>query len=213
MKFLLVAVACLAFVACAYSANPPTPVWPAAFSATVIVTRSRADVPTVEYFRWFYDATNQRERFDGIFTYLGSQYFRELIVDYAKSTEYNILTRGNILECFIRKPVGKLIKPNFANYTYAGFALINYELTYHWSAYNRTSGGVYQYFETADDHEPAEFDYAHPETNDDETWTFLEFDSGAQDPDLWVIPEPISLACNYQQPLDEPKMLGNSLKH
>lgn len=53
-----------------------------------------------------------------------------------------------------------------------------------------------QYYETADDREPAEYDYIQAETKELETWRFFEFDAEAQDPDLWVIPEPIQIACN-----------------
>jgi len=88
------------------------------------------------------------------------------------------------------------IHPKFDTFTYTGFTLIDYELTNRWVASNRTRGEIFTYYETADDREPAEFDRIHEETGQEETWHFWEFDAEAQDPDLWVIPEPILLACN-----------------
>jgi len=196
MKFTLLVV--LALAVCVNCATPSPPKWPPAFSASVIVDRTTAERPTIEYFRWFYDLANSRERFDGIFRYLNLEYFRSLIIDYKKGTEYNILTRGSFLECYNRKPVGKLIQPNFTNFTYAGFALLNYQVTNHWRAINK-SGELFEYYDTTDDREPVEFDYINFESGELETWKFYEFDAEAQDPDLWVIPEPVELACNPEE--------------
>jgi len=109
------------------------------------------------------------------------------------------LTKGGSVSCSTRVTPAVQINPSFDNFTYSGFTLIDYELTNRWLAANRTRGDIFTYYESADDREPVEFDRVHEETGEEETWHFFEFDAEAQDPDLWVIPEAILVACNGEQ--------------
>jgi len=174
-------------------------VWPKAFSASVLISRRNVERPTETFYRWFYDLANKKERYDGLFALLGQTYFRKLIVDHAKGVEYSILTKGGSVSCSTRVTPAVQINPSFDNFTYSGFTLIDYELTNRWLAANRTRGDIFTYYESADDREPVEFDRVHEETGEEETWHFFEFDAEAQDPDLWVIPEAILVACNGEQ--------------
>jgi len=196
MKVLLLIIIAIVALALAQAPSPPT--WPATFSATIMVSDQRFGTG---FIRWFYDATLNKDRWDGTGTYQGETYFNTRIFDHNAEIETSIFYQLDFAICITRQINGtSLPKPSFTNITYIGKALIEYEPVYHWIEMN--NNGTFQYFDRVDNRETRRLDYYSIGRQDSLSVLFLEFDETAQDTSLFTIPPIIAPQCS---PVNEAK--------
>merc|ERR1711974_190440 len=84
MKLLLAAL----LVVLAFS-QPSPPKWPTAFSSTIVITDNARPGPP-QFSRWFYDASANVDRLDGLAFFKGELYFAELFFDHNTNTSYDV---------------------------------------------------------------------------------------------------------------------------
>lgn len=220
----LVLLVLFSFVAVTLSQKPSPPQWPSAFSATVASHRSDRRHPGtltnydrrgrvhlsvtsflvtykflsfkfLEFFRWFYDANQNKDRFDGIIEFQGERYFAEHIFDHTAKKDYRIFYQQGLAVCIVSNLNRTLPKPNFQNAEYIGKALINYEPAYHFYHMDRTNGFNYQVYERISNQRVIRIDLDDIRRHMAESFTFLEIDYAPQDKNLFVIPSPILSQC------------------
>jgi hypothetical protein len=192
MRF-LVAIAFFALVAVAFAATPSTPVWPSAFAASVVATDNRGNQ---RYFRWYYDSANLKERFDGMVPWNDQMYYAEQIRDFSKDLQYDVFYQQEYATCFSHPINGTVPHPNFAQFSYVGQALVQYDNVYHWGYYDKTSNFTFNYFDTQTTREPKRFDLADLNRGWEETWLFMGFDADPQDASLFTVPSVLLPLCN-----------------
>eukprot|EP01113_Clastostelium_recurvatum_P025074 TRINITY_DN300_c0_g1_i5.p1 TRINITY_DN300_c0_g1~~TRINITY_DN300_c0_g1_i5.p1 ORF type:complete len:198 (-),score=52.26 TRINITY_DN300_c0_g1_i5:69-662(-) len=183
-------------VAAVVAQTPPSkPVWPNAFSATVFMQSVNTTIPP-RFMRWFYDKTNERERFDGLDFWRGEQLFTTVIrTGGAQGMEYQIIYHQDETICFSQANKNPILKPDFNMFNYVGYTLIDYTVTNHWVATNRTTNWVFNYYESQKSREPVEYDILDQHRNE-VTYHFYEFDAGAQDSSLFTVAPLIRAVCN-----------------
>jgi len=185
--FILFVVAILAIV----FAQPSPPSWPATFSATIAISDQRFGTGFV---RWYYDATLNKDRWDGTGFYQGETYFATRIFDHNAEIETSVFYQLDFAICITRPINGtSLPKPSFTNITYIGKALIDYDAVYHWIEVNRN--GTFQYFDRVDNRETKRLDWHSVGHQDALSLDFLEFDETAQDASLFTVPAIIQPTC------------------
>jgi len=180
-------------IALAAKANPPTPTWPNAFASSVLMQDNQGDMP--RFSRWFYDYTNQFERFDGMRQFNGEMYFHKVIVDWTKQIEYRIIFHDDSVTCFTNSTHGQMMHPQFANFQYIGPAMIFYDVCNWWAEENQQKGYLMQLWNDATTQEFRRFDFNDYANQFEVTFTFMEMDVGAQDANLWVIDPIIQSIC------------------
>jgi len=194
MKYIILVVLAVELI---LAQQPSPPTWPAAFASTVIANGNQQRGP--RFFRWFFDSTNQVERFDGIREFAGSMYFIEDIRDYATTTNYLIAFQMDEVSCWTNPTNGSMNIPDFNNFDWVGYSLVDYRKCNHWVYRNRHDGFFAQIWDDATSRdlvriEVATFEYG------SETWDFLELDAGAQDQSLFVVPAAIAGICTPFNP-------------
>jgi len=188
MKILLL-IAAIVTIALAQAPSPPT--WPNTFSATVGISDSRFGTTFV---RWFYDATVNKDRWDGTAFYQGETYFATRIFDHNAEIETDVFYQLDFAICLTRQINGtSLPKPSFTNISFIGVALIDYEPVYHWIETNQN--GTFQYFDTVAARETVRLDWFSVGRQDAISLIFYEFDETSQDTSLFDIPSIIQPQC------------------
>eukprot|EP01111_Echinosteliopsis_oligospora_P014402 TRINITY_DN541_c0_g1_i1.p1 TRINITY_DN541_c0_g1~~TRINITY_DN541_c0_g1_i1.p1 ORF type:complete len:219 (+),score=41.37 TRINITY_DN541_c0_g1_i1:66-722(+) len=177
------------------SATPDIPVWPDAFSATIISQNLSDPFGGTLFFRWFWDNTVQKGRIDGGFPWKDVFVIRTIIWDHPKGVQYSLYAVNDQITCYTEDIPTSQYVPDFSNFTYVGESVIDYQTVYEWADQStRNPGEYYLYFETKKQ-EPFRF-----ETLDENGFqiesTFFEFDEGTQDPELFKIPDIIKRSCN-----------------
>jgi len=197
MKFVVCLL--LAFVAVALSA-PSTPVWPKAFSSSVLIANVSGNYPP-RFVRWFNDVGQNAARIDGL-RYFGPNVPPVWVQQYingAQKLEYVVIFGQNDVNCFTVPLRGPIISPSFAGFFYQGQVLVgpSGRVLNRWGERNSTANTFQQYLEDATSREPFRLSYFYEIGSqvEEEVWEFLEFDAGAQDPSLFVIPGPIKQIC------------------
>jgi len=195
MKSALLVLALIAF-GCVCAQNPSKPVWPKQFAATVRIDRSDAEgYHRTDVVRWFYDYTKSKERLDGMSEWHREYYFTTYIADYTAKTQYSVYYRENEVSCITSPTNGSMVLPDFSAFRFAGGSLVDYQTAYHWILDSTSNHHFYQYWDRQDNREPLRIDLVNEETGRDETWTFHEFDAGAQDNALFEVPDTIAPLC------------------
>jgi len=191
MKAVLIVVL-IALCAFAY-AQPPKPVWVNAFSATV--SGHRTGEPHPHFFRWFYDFRANKDRFDGVVRWHDEPWFTEVIYDHSKKVEYAIFREPATIVCITNTLNRTIPRPNFQNVVYFGTAIVNYVPAYVW--YENDTARRISFFVYDDQvtRRVLRMDVDDRDRHVSESWTFLEFDAGPQDPNLFVVPANILAQC------------------
>jgi len=169
------------------------PVWPSAASTSLLV--SGFDRPDDRQFlRWFFDASAGKERFDGPTRFAGEFYFTETVIDTVSHREVSVVYQEDLIICFNRASNVSLPHPNFSTATYVGKAEIDYQIVDHWtiSANGRT---LFEIYDRETDQTLIRVDYNDPRRGHTLTYRFFEWDIGAQDPNLWKVPQDILAIC------------------
>jgi len=187
---LLVAAVCLTF-----AANPPKPTWPPTFSTTLFSV-SNDGPPT--FGRWFYSVPLNKERFDSLQTFQGQQYFHSQIIDHETEFYYSVYYQINSEFCFFLPLNGSIIKPKLSVFNYTGTATIQFVPAFVWFFNDKAAGMSYTYWDDQATREPLQITAFNSKTRTTVTSTFDEFDAGAQDPSLYILPEEIIATCNRQ---------------
>eukprot|EP01091_Cochliopodium_minus_P020478 TRINITY_DN8977_c0_g1_i1.p1 TRINITY_DN8977_c0_g1~~TRINITY_DN8977_c0_g1_i1.p1 ORF type:complete len:204 (-),score=56.77 TRINITY_DN8977_c0_g1_i1:64-636(-) len=190
MKFLVVIAL---FVAFAFAASPSPPVWPAEFSASVLISSNDRRRP--EFTRWFASYTQKLDRFDGLTEWKGEEYLAEIIIDGKTQQQTNVFYDRESVVCFKHANNRTFPQPNFSNFEYRGLALIDYNVVLHWG--ERVRGDIFlEYFETQVGRNPVQFNVHDLRRERVDTWRFWEFDAAAQDPSVFTLPQAIQAVCN-----------------
>jgi len=189
----------LAFVAVALCAPTP-PVWPKAFSASVVVANVSGNFPP-RFVRWFNDVGQNAARIDGL-RYFGPNVPPVWVQQYingAQKLEYIVVFGQNDVNCFTVPLRGPIISPDFSSFRYEGQVLVgpSGRVLNRWGMYNGTSNTFQQYLEDPWSREPARLSlfYQIGSQVEEEVWEFFEFDAAPQDASLFVIPGPIKQIC------------------
>jgi len=185
----IICVLLLSIIALAIAQEPKKPMWPDAFSATVVRRTNNG----MHFSRWFYDFKNLRDRFDGFAEWHGEFYFAEQIFKHTEGFDYTVYYRDSEVTCIKNKINSTMIKPDFSNFRFAGISLVNYQQCYHWVA-NDTRRDFFQFWDRVSDREPVRFDVIN-RFRQEEQFTFTEFDVGAQDQGLFDVPPIIKDSC------------------
>jgi len=191
MMKVILALAC--FVVIALAANPTPPVWPTAFSATILHTDAFGGMRVS---RWFYDNVNMVERFDGLRMWQGEMYWIEDIRDYTTDVNTFVAFLQEEVSCFTGPVNGTMIDPNFQDFQYAGLSFVGFTKANHWMLNNQNQGMFLQLWDDAVSREIIRIDIANEYNGMSETWTFMEMNVGAQDPSLFVVNPTIAPICN-----------------
>jgi len=109
--------------------------------------------------------------------------------------EYFIIHQEELLECYYRTSNATIPKPNFANARYAGKAEVDYVVVDHWIERGPDGRDHLQIYDRVDNGYVVRTDF------DDGrghavTFKFHEWNAGAQDPNLFVVPANILPICN-----------------
>jgi len=176
---------------CIQPPSPPT--WPSQFSASILATDQMGNI---RFFRWFYDYVKQCERMDGMVDWMGDIQIASRIRDHAETTGYDIFYKEDEVSCFSKTINATMPEPNLSAFYYAGLSIVNYEKCNHWIMNEHSSGLFAQLWDTADTRELRRVDIVNQENGMAETWDFMEVDNGAQDANLFMVPELISNVCN-----------------
>jgi len=199
---MLVVVLLIAVVALVSAANPPSPVWPTAFTASVLVDSNDPQNPP-GFFRWIYSSTLAKERFSGIGQWQGLMVYWERLFDFNADNMWNIYyhSDGSVV-CFTGKINGTLPHPVFTSFTYLGKALDGYNPVYHWYYANTFQGQniTMQYYDNQATREPARFDIADLNKQTALTLQYMEFDDEPVDSSLFNVPALILSQCNSNTP-------------
>jgi len=194
MKGILALIAFAAFIFLAYGQTPARPVWPNYFSASILVHRN--DRPGREFFRWFYDSSQNKDRWDGIVRWQDADWFATLIFDHTKQLEYNVFYQQGTVLCVFNNLTRALPKPNFNNVRYIGKGLVEYTPAYHWTEEDRERGINFQVWDSqASRRNILRIDLDHQRERRAESFMFMEFDLTRQDPSLFTIPAEIFSQC------------------
>ena len=196
MKFLSLVTMMLAVAALAGSAiaaTPVKPLWPAQFSATLIV--QRASSPQPQFTRWMYDQVLKKDRFDSIVQFRGETWWANFIADHSTEVETALFFQQNTAICVQGAINGTLPKPNFTNLKYMGVAIVDYEVVNHWMEEDATHERTFQIFDSPSKGRIVRMDI--DDRRRGEAWEIFwsELDIGAQDPALFQIPDELKAAC------------------
>jgi len=172
------------------------PIWANSFSASVLVKGWGERHQDRGFFRWFYDFNSGNERFDGPVVYKGEFYFATTLVNSKTQAETFIVYQDDMVECWTNKTSGlELPHPNFARATFAGKALVDYQLCNHWIERHPDGTVSNEIFSLNSNGEVKRIDHHSRRRARSVSFTFMEFDAGTQDPELWVVPDAIKAVC------------------
>eukprot|EP01092_Planopodium_desertum_P013974 TRINITY_DN68_c0_g1_i1.p1 TRINITY_DN68_c0_g1~~TRINITY_DN68_c0_g1_i1.p1 ORF type:complete len:196 (-),score=57.19 TRINITY_DN68_c0_g1_i1:85-672(-) len=193
MKYLVFSL----LLAVAFSLKAPsTPVWPAAFSASVLVYDPDFGSQP-QYFRWFYSQTLKMDRLDGLTAWKGQFYYATRIFDHNKDIQDDVYFQTDSVVC-IQHPLNHTIPdPDFSQFKFVGNAIVDYVVTNFWAGQTPDNHTFFQYYEDATTRDPIRIDIS------DEhhfgraiRWVFNEFDDGAQNANVYTLPADILSLCN-----------------
>jgi len=173
-------------------AAPSPPTWFKAFSASIFYVQ-HGKPPTQT--RWFYASVQNCERFDTQVESQGQFFTITFIKDYDEETQWEIIYSNSGVTCYSAVLNGTLGAPNFSAFQYAGIALVNFVTSYHWQYSNASIADVADYYDSEGSREPVQLSSINNDGNRD-ILNFYEFDAGAQDPNLFIVPDPIKKICN-----------------
>jgi len=186
----------LLVVVLALAQTPSKPTWPRRWSASVRVVGWDHLHTRDHFFRWFYDAAENKDRIDGLGYFQDELYFAARIFDHAKDRRYEVYYQQETVVCFTRPINGSLPKPTFDDARYIGKAIDDYVPVYHWIETSRDSRFTFQYYDTQDTRKPLRMYFADNRDRRAVTFYFHEFDTCNQDPNIFVIPAEILAQCN-----------------
>jgi len=189
-----IALAFFAFIAVVLAQTPSKPTWPNAFSASVMVHNNREVRP--QFFRWFYDFSQQKDRGDGLLRWRDEEWFSSIIYDHVTKTEYNLFFQPNLAVCLTNALNRSIPHPTFANVQFLGKGIINYVPVNHWFERDQQRGITFQVWDTQD----ARRDIVRLDWDDERnhragSWTFFEFDRTPNNPDVYKVPAEILAQC------------------
>jgi len=168
------------------------PSWSNSFSASELVKGRGERHQDRSFFRWFYDLSSGMERFDGPARYKGEFYFTTSLFSVKTQMETFIIYQDDMVECFTNKTSGfSLPHPNFNRAVYVGKALVDYQLCNHWVETHPDGTVANDIFSLESNGEVKRIDHHDRRRPRSVSFTFIEFDSGTQDPTLWIIPAAI----------------------
>lgn len=178
-----------------------------------------------------------KERFDGIVPWNDEQYYAEFIRDFTVDKQYDVFYQQDYASCYVH-PIngnhlelpnflsvflnitftvllGTVIHPNFAQFSYLGQAMVQYDTVYHWAYYVRkyctntyssqfltlsmkdeANNQTFNYYDNQATREPKRFDFADLARGFAETWVFMGFDNEPQDQSLFNVPSTLLPLCN-----------------
>jgi len=187
----------LAIVVCVLAQTPNKPIWPDGWSATVRVHNNRERHPG--FFRWFWDKAQNKDRIDGIVEWKNEMYLAETIFDHAAGKEYRVYYQGGLVNCFDRPINSTLPKPDFSKFNYVGKAIVNYEPAYQWFFDDKLRGVAVALFDRQDNREILRIDVDDRTRRRSESFIFLEYQVGAQAPEIFQIEKIILDQCNDEK--------------
>eukprot|EP01088_Endostelium_zonatum_P005390 TRINITY_DN16_c0_g1_i2.p1 TRINITY_DN16_c0_g1~~TRINITY_DN16_c0_g1_i2.p1 ORF type:complete len:208 (-),score=36.93 TRINITY_DN16_c0_g1_i2:134-757(-) len=192
---LIIATLAVIFVALCAAQTPQKPLWPNFFSATIL--HSESGRREREWFRWFYDASQNKDRWDGIVHWQGEPYFANLYFDHAAHVEYWVFYQPQFFTC-IHRPLNRTIpRPDFRSVEYYGKGLIDEQPVYHWSGRDAARRVNYQVWDRQSNRRDiVRIDVDHEREHRAESFTFYEWDLTRQDPSIFTIPEEVKRQCN-----------------
>eukprot|EP01089_Gocevia_fonbrunei_P015955 TRINITY_DN482_c0_g1_i2.p1 TRINITY_DN482_c0_g1~~TRINITY_DN482_c0_g1_i2.p1 ORF type:complete len:199 (-),score=33.22 TRINITY_DN482_c0_g1_i2:158-754(-) len=179
-------------------AAPHPPTFPASFSATILSHRTHERHREPEFFRWFYDLVQNRDRIDGFVEFQGEHFFTTHIYDHNAHKEYAIYYQDNAVACELRVLNRTIPKPNFADLHYLGLALIDYQAVNHWLHEDREKHISYQIYDDVTSRRIKRIDFDDKQRHEAFVWTFHELDVSRQDPELFKVPSTIAPYCNVR---------------
>jgi len=187
--FVLVAL----FVAVALGQTKP--VWPTAASSSIF-THGWERREDRHYMRYFFDQMIGKERIEGPRVHRGELYWTTTILDTTTKREYFIVHQESLLECYERASNYTIPKPNFANARYVGKAEIDNEVVDHWIERSPSGRDHLQIFDHVSSGMIRRMDFDDERRGHAVTFQFHEWNAGAQDPNLFVVPAEILPICN-----------------
>merc|ERR1711974_72249 len=190
MKLLLAAL----LVVLAFS-QPSPPKWPTAFSSTIVITDNARPGPP-QFSRWFYDASANVDRLDGLAFFKGELYFAELFFDRNTNTSYDVYYQEGSVVCFEHSINRTLPKPDFSQFKYVGVGYVQFQTCNLWVLETTNNSTFMQYFENSQTRYPVRFDITDEFTSETTSFGFMEFDEGAQDPEMFTVNPLVKSACN-----------------
>jgi len=146
------------------------------------------------FFRWFYDETASKERFDGPNRFLGEWYFTESIIDTKAHREMTVVHQEDLVMCFNRNSNVSIPHPTFDAARYVGKTEIDYVLCDHW-VISANGRDVFQIYDDSSSQEILRLDYDDPRRGHAVVFRFYEWDASPQDPSLWVLSPDILAIC------------------
>eukprot|EP01113_Clastostelium_recurvatum_P018998 TRINITY_DN223_c0_g1_i1.p1 TRINITY_DN223_c0_g1~~TRINITY_DN223_c0_g1_i1.p1 ORF type:complete len:230 (-),score=72.23 TRINITY_DN223_c0_g1_i1:91-741(-) len=182
----------------ALAQTPSKPVWPKAFSASVL---EEFPGSPPHFDRLFWDSNLKCERRDGSRSFGPNQrpVRFESIVNFNERIDYEVFFERDQVQCHARPAYGNFTQPDFNQFTYVGRALIGQVVTNFWANQNKTRGTFFSYWEDAVSREPVRMDLLDKE-NRETRLTFMEFDAAPQDPALFILPDAIKATCTKPEP-------------
>jgi len=169
------------------------PNWPMAASASLFIRgfERREDRHMV---RWFFDRTAGKERIDGDREFLGERYWTTTILNTNTKREYFIIHQGSLVMCFDRPTNNSIPHPDFGMARYIGKAEYEMNIVDHWIQ-REGERDVSQIYDRTDNQYVLRIDFDDRRRGHVVRFDFHEWDVGAQDPNLFVVPAPIMAIC------------------
>jgi hypothetical protein len=157
-----------------------------------------------EFLRWFQDIPKNQSRRDQLVQYdpkLPPAWTQAYVNGTSNVERLVYFLNDQQVGCLQRPLRRHLINPVFTNFRYVGQVLLGYRVANQWNGPPPTNGTqtFVAYFDDSTSREPIRFD-AFDSYGNEETFTFSEFDAGAQDSNLYVIPPVIAQICTAAPP-------------
>ncbi|KAH3759415.1 hypothetical protein Pelo_8781 [Pelomyxa schiedti] len=185
-------------VVVALVAAQTTPSWPPVFSASVMHSHEQNGNVQNNFYRWFYDETQQIERMDSqVMTTEPTTLTQYIYFNVDPAVEYQLIATIDAVGCTYGDINGThLPEPVFTNYKYMGKTYVNYVLCYHWNYQDQYMTA--DLWDTADDaQEPVKWIVTNHMPAMSDTMMFSEFDEcAAEDPEIFIIPDTVLAMCN-----------------
>jgi len=190
----VIALLILVFVALIAAQPPSPPVWPTYFSASVGVFENNG---MAQFFRWFYDASQNMDRFDGENTWQGEPYFATRIFNHVIQQETVVYFQQELAVCFQHTINRTIPKPPLNLLNYQAKGIVNFQPVYQWS-YTQPNNFSFTYYDSQTYREPVRIDFSDYTRQPifTVTYVFYEFDETAQDTSLFQISPIILATCN-----------------
>jgi len=137
------------------------------------------------------------DRFDGITEWQGEMWFAKMIIDHVSNTQYNVFEEPGTIVCFTHAVNWTMPRPTFKNARYIGKALIDEVPVYHWIEEDQAREQSWQIWDDqTDKRRLVRIDHDDKRTRRAQSWRFMEFNVGPQDPNLFTLSDVILAQCN-----------------